>query len=184
MRRSCSQIRAVPFPGGTVTPSCCSRRLGFNKTTTSCAFTVFFSCGAFLRICYTSENFGLLIDKVVYFGSEKQLTGQRWTQDENNFKNHTSLCQVCVCLLCVFVCFSNLYQSVLCVYMYCVCTCIVCVHVLCVHVLCVHVLCVHVLCVHVLCVYMYCVCTCIVCTCIVCTWILCCKEGSVLLGLV
>ena len=36
---------AVPFPGGTVTPSsrCCSRRVpGFNKTTPSCVFAVFF----------------------------------------------------------------------------------------------------------------------------------------------
>ena len=66
---------------------------------------------------------------------EKQQTGQRWTQDENNFKNHTSLCQVCVCLLCVFVCFSNLYQSVLRVYMYCVymhCVYMYCVYMDCV----------------------------------------------------
>ena len=101
VRRNCSEIRAVAFPGGTVTPSCCSRRLGFNKTTTGCAFTVFFSCGAFLRICYTSENFGLLMDKVVYFGLEKQLTGQRWTQDKNNYFSMSGVCLFVVCI-CVF----------------------------------------------------------------------------------
>ena len=168
---------------------------GHARLTPSCVFAVFFVelSHEFAQYIHFREVCGLPVNNCL-FRLGKQLTddqtGQRWTQDEN--KNFTSLCQVCVCV-CVCVC-ACVCACVCCVLVYmCTCVCegfvqyqyqsVLCVYMCCVYMCCVYMYCVYMYCVCMYCVYMYCVymncvctcivCTCIVCTCIVCTWIVC-----------